>query len=147
MHTHSPLSTQTHTHTCWPTDRRTSCSEGKEFSFLSFEKQHHYITFLHKSHTLGRPLQSQRGEVICHVCTLVAMSARRHVFSSNTSSRCGFRLCFLFFFFPPNSLLFNGSPLASTKLLLVFLGSKLTGEKYKNCHSTVSITQGQCSAV
>lgn len=52
-----------------------------------------------------------------------------------------------FFFLPPNSLLFNGSPLASTKLLLVFLGSKLTGEKYKNCHSTVSITQVQCSAV
>lgn len=28
-------------------------------------------------------------------------------------------------FLPPNSLLFNGSLLASTKLLLVFLGSKL----------------------
>lgn len=30
---------------------------GKKKTYLGFEKQHHYITLLHKSHTLRRPLQ------------------------------------------------------------------------------------------
>lgn len=62
LNTHSPLLKHTHRKplTERPTDGRTSCSGGKK-AFLCFEKHHHYITLLHKSHRLCWPLQSAEG--------------------------------------------------------------------------------------
>lgn len=63
----------------------------KKKTFLGFEKQHHYITMLHKSHTLHRPLRSSEsgGNLSCLLscCCIHSYTWLWH----NTCSRCGFK--------------------------------------------------------
>lgn len=66
----------------------------KKKTFLGFEKQHHYITMLHKSHTLRRPLRSSEsgGNLSCLLsCCCIRSYTWLWPHIWNTCSRCGFK--------------------------------------------------------